>query len=273
MALDIDWGVELDRVVLFPLVTTGANKGGPQGVSEAAYEGVEVPGPVSVEFSFGTPRTIPNISRGRVNDTIILPSLDPKTGVLIGSYNSQTLNALLTGAKVTTVGESKVIPENTSEEGKEIQVAMLVQQLVSHNDNGEVICVSELFTKATLVPQKVNRGAEATAKNYQIAFSMANKYAWGESLTLATHGATKAVSAHIESNGTFNLVTWLGDGEATDFTLPATRLGLTTAKAKVWNFVTGAAEAGAWDESTDLLTFVPTVVPSLGELLIVTYEF
>ena len=273
MTLDIEWGVELDRVVLFPLFTSGVNKGFMTAVDEVAYEGVEVPGPVSLEFSFGTPRTIPNISRGRVNDTIILPSQDPKTGVLIGSYNSQVLNALLTGAVITTMGLSKVLPEGTSEEGKEIQCAMLVQQLVSHDDSGNLICVSELFSKVTLVPQKRNYGAEATAKNYQIAFGQSPQYAWGESLTLALNGATSAVGAHIESNDTFNTIAWLGDGVATAFTLPADKVAKTSSTAKVWNVLTGAAEAGAWDSPTLSDTFTPTVAPSAGELLVCTYEF
>lgn len=273
MAFDIDWGVELDRVVLYPLFTSGTNKGGMQAVDENAFEGYEVPGPVSLDFSFGNPRTIPNVSRGRVNDTIILPSIDPKTAVLVGSYNSQTINALLTGAIVNTMGLASVMPETTSEEGNEIQCAMLVQQLVSHNDDGDLICVSEFFTKVTLVPQKANYGANATAKNYQIAFAQPAKYAWGESLTLATHGATKAASAHIQTNGRFNAVGWMGGCLEADFMLPTDKPALTSSTAKVWNYVTGVAEAGTWDAATDAAIFTPTVVPSTGELLVCTYEY
>lgn len=273
MALDINWGVELDRVVLFPLFTSGTNKGGIQAVTDAAYEGVEVPGPVSLDFSFGTPRTIPNISRGRVNDTIILPSIDPKTATLVGSYNSQVLNALLTGAKVTTMGLSKVIPENTSEEGSEIQCAMLVQQLVSHNETGALIYVTEMFANVTLVPQKTNYGANATAKNYQIAFAQPAKYAWGEVLSLATHGATKAVGAHIESNGQWNLIGWLGGCLETTFELPAAKPALTSSTAKVWNFVTGVEEPGTWDTANLSTYFTPTVTPSTSELLVCVYEY
>jgi len=273
MTLDIEWGVELDRVVLFPLFTSGDNKGGIQAVDESAYEGVEVPGPVSLDFKFGSPRTIANTSQGRVNDTIVLPSLDPKTGTLAGSYNSQVLNSLLTGAKVTTMGAAKVLPETTSEEGKEIQCAMLVQQLVSHDDEGNSMYVSEFFAKVTLVPQKTSYGEKATAKNYEVAFSPSAKYGWGEVLTLADHGVTKAVSGHVISNDRWNVVGWLGDNVATAFTLPTDKPAKTSAAAKVWNYFTGVEEVGAWDASINAITFTPTVKPGAGELLIVTYEW
>ena len=273
MTLDTAWGLDIYRVVLFPLFTSGTNKGGMQAVDENAYEGVDVPGPVSFEFSFGTPRTVANVSQGRVNDTIILPSTDPKTAVLRCSYTSQVLNALLTGVNITTVGAAKVMEDGTDLEGQEIQCGLLLSQLQSHDDDGNVIWVTELCPKATLVPSPVSYNAEALVKEYTIGLSQSTKRIWGETLTLVTHGCTKAVKSQVVSDNRFNLVGWLGDCVATDFLLPTDKPALTSAAAKVWNYATGAAVAGTWDLATLATTFTPTVTPDALDLLICSYEY
>lgn len=273
MTLDTAWGLDIYRVVLFPLFTSGTNKGGIQAADEAAYEGFEVPGPVSFEFNFGSPRTIPNVSQGRVNDTIILPSLDPKTGVLRCSYNSQTLNAMLTGAEITTVGAANVLDEGTDLEGQEIQCGMLLQQLVSHDDDGNVVWVSDACPKVTLVPSPTSYNENALVKEYNIALSPSTKRLWGELLVAGTHGNTKTVKSNVVSNNKFNVIGWLGDNVATVFTLPTGKPGILSSAAKVWNFATGAAEAGAWDDADNPTAFTPSVKPSAGELLICTYEW
>ena len=273
MALDIYWGLDIYRVVLFPLFESGVNKGGIQAVDEAAFEGYEVPGPVSFEFSFGNPRTIPNVSQGRVNDTIILPSTEAKTGVLRCSYDSQTLNALLTGVNIVTRGLSTVLPEGTDREGLEIQCAMLLQQLVSHDDDGAEMWSTEVCPRATLVPQPINKTDAALSKAYNIALGQATRYAWGETLTLGTHNCTRAVKAHVLSNGRFNMVGWLGDCVASNFTLPTDKPALTSSSATVWNFVTGAAVSGTWNATTSATTFTPTVVPDATDLLTCIYEW
>lgn len=273
MTLDTAWGLDIYRVVLFPLFTSGTNKGGMQAVDENAYEGVEVTGPVSFEFNFGTPRTIPNVSQGRVNDTIILPSLDAKTGVLRCSYNSQTLNALLTGVEVTTVGAANVMDEGTDLEGQEIQCGLLLQQLVSHDDEGNVVWVTEACPKATLVPNPVNYNENALVKEYNIALSQSTKRLWGELLAAGTHGNTKTIKSNVVSNNKFNVIGWLGDNVATVFNLPTDKPGKTSAAAKVWNFASGVEETGTWDNSTTPTAFTPTVKPSASELLICTYEW
>jgi hypothetical protein len=207
-----------------------------------------------------------------VNDTIILPSTDPKTAVMRCSYSSQTLNALLTGVKITTVGASKVMEDATDLEGQEIQCGLLLSQLVSHDDDGSVVWVTELCPKATLVPSPNSYNAEALVKEYTIGLSQSTKRIWGETLTLATHGCTKAVKSNVVSNGRFNVVGWIGDCTATDFLLPVDKPALTSATAKVWNYVTGAAVPGAWDIATLSTTFTPTSVAGT-ELMVCSYEY
>jgi len=273
MALDTYWGLDIYRVVLFPLFTSGVNKGGIQAVNNSAYEGYDVPGPVTFEFNFGNPRTIPNVSQGRVNDTIILPSVEAKTGILRCSYDSQTLNALLTGTTIITEGESKVLQEGTDREGLEIQCGLLLQQLVSHDDDGSVMWATDICPKATLVPQPVNKNDTALSKVYNIALSQSTKRLCGEALSISTHGCTKAVKEVVLSNDRKNVVGWLGDCIDSTFTLPTDKPAKTSATAKVWNYATGAAVAGTWDLATLSTTFTPTVIPDATDLLVCAYEW
>ena len=273
MSLDIYWGLDIYRVVLFPLFDSGVNKGGIQAVDNSAFEGYEVPGPVSFEFSFGNPRTIPNVSQGRVNDTIILPSTEAKTAILRCSYDSQTLNALLTGVNITTNGLAKVLDEGTDREGLEIQCAALLQQLVSHDDDGLEVWSTDLCPRVTLVPQPVNKTDAALSKQYNIALGKSTKRAWGETLSIATHNCTRAVKQNVLSNGRFNMVGWLGDCIDSTFALPADKPALTSSSAKAWNFVTGALVAGTWDLADLATTFTPTVIPDATDLLTCIYEW
>jgi hypothetical protein len=64
MTLDIEWGVELDRVVLFPLFTSGDNKGGIQAVDESAYEGVDSPDPFHLTSNLAVPEPSPTPRKG-----------------------------------------------------------------------------------------------------------------------------------------------------------------------------------------------------------------
>lgn len=272
MPLTHDWGVDLYRVVVFPLWTSGANKGGLFGVAgAAAYEGVEVIGPVAFEPNFGSPRTFANVSQGQVNDTIVKASIDPKTAVLRTSYDSNTIAAMIANINIITMGEGKVVGEETEKTGREIPVAVMLQT-DGHDEDDNPVYVTRLYHKAQLTPSPVTQNDSPLAKEYTLSLSRVGKRGWGEVLTLAAHKHTSEVNSKDITEGVRNVVTWLGDGIVTAFTLPTGKPALTSAKAKVWNYLTGAAEAGAWNVTPLSTTFTPTVTPSADELLVVTYE-
>lgn len=275
MPLDTFTALDVHRVVAFPLNNNGTFNltedlcGG--GVQDL-YEGVEFEGPVGFDVSFGAPRQIPVVAQGQVQATFILPSIEARTGVLRCAYDKLTLDAMLAGLSVDTVGETKLLPEDTDKSGQEILTALLLQQLQAKDDDGSLVWRSDIVHRATVVPSPTGYSAEVLVKEYNLAMSRSSKRMWGESYSLSTHGCLEATKDIAVSSYKFNIGVWMGNGEYTTFNLPAGKPAKTSAKAKVWDFTTGAARAGAWDAATDASIFTPSVMPADGTVLVVTYE-
>lgn len=268
--LDVSWGLDIYRVVVFPLDRT---TGFPVPVNSAAYEGYEFVGPQSFDLDFGTQRVIPNVAQGRVRDTIQLPSVDPKTGILRCSYDKQSLNAILQGVIQNTMAEAKIVEIGTDQEGGEPQCGLLLQQLISHDEDGLEMWRSNVFPRAKIMPTPAGYSPDALIKEYQMAFGAAKHRLWGELLAMATHGCLEAVGSEVITEHCFNIIWWVGDGADTTFTLPADKVAITSAKAKVWDTNTGAARAGSWDAATNAVTFTASVAPADDLVLACCYEY
>lgn len=275
MTIDIYTALDVHRVVAFPLNNDGtfsvdedASGGGRQDL----YEGVEFEGPVGFDVSFGAPRQIPVVAQGQVQATFILPSIEARTGVLRCAYDKLTLSAMLAGLSVDTIGEAKALPEDTDKSGQETLVALLLQQLQAKDDDGALVWRSDVVHRATVVPSPTGYSAEVMVKEYNIAMSRSSKRMWGESYALGTHGCEEATKDVVVSSYKWNIGVWIGNNEYTTFNLPAGKPAKTSAKAKVWDFATGAARAGSWNASTDATTFTPTVKPPDNLVMVVCYE-
>jgi hypothetical protein len=271
MSLNTYTAIDVSRVVAFPLNNNGTfNLAAPQA---ALYEGVEFEGPVGFDVSFGAPRQIPVVAQGQVQATFILPSIEARTGVLRCAYDKLTLSGMLGGLTVDTIGTAKAIAEDTDRSGQETLVALLLQQLQAKDESGSLIWRSDIVHRATIVPSPTSYTAEPLVKEYQIAMSRSSKRLWGESYSLATHGCLEATKDVGLSSNKFNIGVWVGDNIVTAFTLPTGKPALTSGAAKVWDFDTGAARAGSWNNAGVLsTTFTPSVKPTAGKVLVVTYE-
>jgi hypothetical protein len=277
MALDIYTGLDVNRVAAFPLSNDGTFNvaaiedlcGG--GIQDL-YEGIEFEGPTGFEVNYGTPRSLPVVAQGQVQATFLLPSIEAKTGILRCAYDKLTLSAMLSGVAVDTVGEGKFMPQDTDKSGKEPLVGLLLQQLQAKDGDGQLVWHNNVIHRATVVPDPVSYTAEVMVKTYNIAMSRSSKRLWGETYTLATHKCLKSSMDDGISSYQFNMGVWVGNGEYTSFNLPTGKPAKTSAKAKVWDFSTGAARAGAWDDTTDAMTFTPSVLVADGTVLVVTYE-
>src|SRR3990167_4512044 len=267
MTIDIYTALDVNRVAAFPLNNDGSfdlssvNLCATNGVQDL-YEGVEFAGPVGFDVSFGAPRQIPVVAQGQVQATFILPSIEPRTGVLRCAYDKLTLDAMLAGLSVDTIAEAKAYPEDTDKSGQETLVALLLQQLKAKDDDGSLVWRSDVIHRATIVPSPTGYSAEVMVKEYNLAMSRSSKRMWGESYSLATHNCLEATKDVVISSYQWNIGVWCGDNVLTTFNLPTGKPAKTSAKAKVWNFVSGAAEAGTWNATDDATVFTPTVKPA-----------
>jgi hypothetical protein len=268
--------IDIYRVVAYPLNNDGTFDltedlcGG--GVQDL-YEGIEFEAPTSFEMNFGTPRQVPVLAQGQVQDTFMLPSIDPKTAILRTAYDYQTLQALLTNTKVDTVGASKWVGMDTDQAGNEKLVGLLLSQLQAHDESGNTVWHNYVLNRARIMPNHPGFSDAVNVKEYNMALSRSSKRLFGDTYTLATHGYEEAVGNDGLSEYKFNIGIWMGNGEYTTFNLPSGKPARVTSAAKVWDQTTGATRAGAWDAATDALVFTPTVMPADGTIMVVTYEY
>jgi hypothetical protein len=269
--IDTYTSIDVNRVTAFPLTNAGLfDLAGPQA---ALYEGVEFQGPVGFDVSFGAPRQIPVVAQGQVQATFILPSIEARTGLLRCAYDSLALSAMLGGTIVDTIGTAKAVAEDTDKSGQETLVALFLQQLQAKDQDGALIWRSDIIPRATIVPSPTSYTADVMIKEYQIGMSRSSKRMWGETYTLATHGCTEATKDIGLSAYQMNIGVWVGDNIVTAFTLPAGKPANLQASAKVWDYATGAARAGAWNNGGVLsTTFTPSVKPGVNEVLVCVYE-
>jgi hypothetical protein len=266
---DITWGLDVYRIVAFPLSSTGALL----ATDTAPYEGVEFAGPKSFVPNLGAVRNIVNVSQGKVNDTIHLPSIDPKTAELRCSYDKQTLDALLSNTNKTTLGEGTVTHFGTDKEGTEILCGLVASQLISHDDDGLVVWRHYIVARATIVPSPVNFDENALEKVYQVTMSAATRELWGKTLTIAAEGCTKSTMTQLVTENNWAVMAWLADGTEPTFYFPADKPPVSAAKTKLWNFATGADVAFALVDDSYGEGVTPTVLPANNTLLIATYEW
>jgi hypothetical protein len=277
MALDILTALDVYRIKAFPLNSDGSfliSAEDPSGGGlQDAFEGFLFEGPISFDVNFGAARQIPIIAQGQVQDTFILPSIDPKTGVIRTAYDKLTLNQLLTGNLITTVGLAKVIDEATNREGQEQLVALWLQQLMAHDEAGLTVWRTDVIHRARLVPSPTGYSDTPMQKEYNIAMSRSTKRAWGEPYSVVTHGHTEAVKSQAITSNVWDLIIWEGNGEYTFHDLPIDKPAVTSSTAKVWDMTTGAARAGAWNTPTGATRFTPSVPLEANRQLAVTYEY
>jgi hypothetical protein len=259
--------LDVYRVVLFPLDADGNLS----SVDENAAEGTEFIAPVSFELSLGTPRTIPVVAQGRVKNTFLMPSVDAKSGTLTCAYDSQTLNAMVTGLVQRTLGELKIMAEGTDKEGQEPLVGLLLSQLQAQNEDGLTIWRNVVIPRARLAPLNPAVNQEPLSRQYTIVASPSTKTLWHETLTLANYGCTSAAQLGIHSENKLNIVAWTGDGAEDEFMFPADKPAISNAKTSVFNFATGAIVSGT--TSTPFAKWVAAAAPADGVKLACIYEY
>ena len=276
ITLDGYTAIDLYRAIGFPLnndgsfdVTEDASGGGIQDL----YEGIEFLAPVGLEFSLGSPRQIPVVAQGQVQTTFNLPSVDPKTAILRAAYEKLSTDAVLTDTVVDTIGSMKAMGIDNDKSGQEKLMAFFTSQLQSHDEDGNSIWANVTLNRVRMKPNRPTISADPLAKEYSMTLSRSTKRIWGEVYTELTHGRTEDIGDVILSQDKLGLGVWMGNGEYTDFNLPADKPAVTSARAKVWDVQTGAARAGTWDAVNGSLVFTPTVLLADGNFLFVTYEY
>lgn len=279
MTITLDGYTALDvyRVAGFPLNNDGtfdADEDLCGGGIQDLYEGLPFLAPTGLDFNLGAPRLIPVVAQGQVQVTFQLPSIDAKTATLRAAFEKLSLDAKLTGTKVDTpFGTAKALGIDNEKSGQEILMGLMISQLQAKDDGGNLMWANVILHRATIKPNRPSMTDTPMAKEYNLALSRSLMRLWGEAYTEATHGRTEDIGDVILTSYKLGVGIWIGNGEYTDFNLPAGKLAYDTSEAKVWDVATGAARAGAWDASTDAEVFTPTVLVPDDTVLFVTWQY
>lgn len=269
------WNVEIRRSKFFPLDPTGAiDMPGYPTPANVAYEGLEFARPKSLVPNFGAPRTITNVAQGRVQDTIILPSIDPKTGEYHLSDIDMVTFAKLHAVKTRTIGNGIGMPWATDKQGLEINGIFTTTALAGKDENGDPKVLTVIYPKARGVVTWPAMNENAIDVTINFSFSPTKKHIWGESLSQDNDGALEQTAFPLITNNDWNMVAFLGDGSEDTFLLPTNRPAADdfADSMTVWNFMDGTEyTGGAITKATDQI--VLTTPPDDGDIVVCIYEY
>jgi len=259
------FGVGLNGAYVIPLTTAGYLA----ATGTAAYEGLVVGGPASLEVT--DPDTSQIVHNG--NNTILqrdqLPSTDTSSVTLTVSRQDLDTLAHVTGVKVYTLGDHNMLPVNTSQQGLEPTVAFYAYQQLKDVD-GNRRWATWIWPKVTISPKFGSFSREARTLTYNIAPNISKKTIAGELMTIANYGCVSHERLVVEGNYRLGIVSWLGDNSAVDFDFPSARQAAVASADNIHVYVDGVLQVSGITYGLDDLTF--DIAPASGAVIIAIYD-
>jgi len=271
----IGWGTDVYRALFFPIGTTGGidHPGYPTLAAAEAYEGLEFNGPKNLILNLGAPRPVVNVSQGKVNDTIYLPSIEAKTAEFHLSYIDQVIFAALSAVKTRIVGGGRSMPFGTDKQGLEIDGTFLISNLVFHDEDGVTQWHNYILPRVRAVVTMPSFDENAGDVTVNLSLSKSTKHIWGQALSEATDGALSMHGLDHITWDRFNVVAWLADGTEDTFLFPTDKPALANFATtfELWDFAAGTEVSGGITKSTTGVVYASP--PAADKLLIGIYEY
>jgi len=261
------YSVGARRAVLFRLNAAGYPIYG--SASATPYEGIEVLGVKSFDLTIPPVRKIVHSGNDRVLAFDFLPAIEGAGGGLTVAGRSLSLDAMISGVIQRTVGETKMIAQDTDLQGSEPDVALFVMQQAKDATLRSRRYRYQIIPKCVISSTPPGQSEAVAETKYDIAISPTVNHLWGTAFTVADDGCTEAAVIEGMSEGRPNLVAWLGDNVITGFNLPTSKPATATSKIHgVW--VNGVPDATFGKTVT---TITPTVKPGAGVVVVALYEY
>lgn len=244
--------------------------GYPDAQSTAVYEGLPIVGLKAADLNVPNPRVIPHSGNDRNLANDFLPSLEPITGEIRAANLGMDLNSTLMATKTYDVGSATFMGWGTSQQGSEIDAALLIFQqsldTAAKTRNYRTI----IAPKVRAVPLPSGMNENANEQRFQIVSNPASKHLWGEAFTNATEGFTEAAFEEGMVLYKPKVVAWKGDGSTVDFLFPTDRPAADITRVAVWNNGTPVA-GGDMTIITTKITF--DTAPVTGHIIVAFYEY
>ncbi|MBN1261087.1 MAG: hypothetical protein JXB35_10440 [Anaerolineae bacterium] len=245
----------------------------PSSGGATATEGYHLSGAKALTLNIPEPEKINHSGDDRVFAADVLPPREAVTAEIRTGKTNLTLDAVLSGVSVATIGEMKLMGRGTDQQGEEPQVCILAyrQALDTDPDSatfGARRWVFALIPSARIVPKggtMEEGGADENA--YAVSPTVVTAYPWGHAFTTADEGCTEAQIMWGISDNIPSIAVWEGDGTTTEFTMPSN--AASTDKMSVFDPSTGAEPSGL-TKAVGALTF--SSAPADGAVIICFYE-
>ena len=270
----IYWSRDVYRATFFPIRSDGGiDVPGYPEPSAGGYGGLELQGPKNFTPNFGQARAVTNVSQGRVNDTMYLPSIDAKTAELHLSYFDQATFAELSGVKRRTIGGGTGMPLGTDKQGLEISGAFMISHLKTQDDDGIQQWHNYLIPRCRAIVNIPGANDEDYDIPVNMSLSSSRKHIWGQTLTELLDGATKMHAWDHVTWGRLNIWAWLTDGTEDLFLLPTDKPALDTFADTftLWDYAAGTQITTGITKSETGVDYL--AAPASNKLLIAVYEY
>ena len=178
-------------------------------ITGALYEGLELAAPKAYEITPAKSRDIVHVGNNRRLSQDKLPAIDVSSSILRTSRLDFDMNALLTGTKVHTVGESVFTAFNTDLQGGEPAVAMLLYQQAKAYGTGIRVWSGYHVPSVVAVIDPASMNENPSEFVYNLAPSASIHQIYGPVFTLADDGFTEAEMLWSETVYKPHIVAWL----------------------------------------------------------------
>jgi len=255
----------LRRAVVFAL-----SSGYPAASGTSPYEGLETIGPKAYALSEPDVRRINHVGGDSSLALDFLPATEGVTAELRVAGQDIPLDAFLSGVKVMTIGESKVMAAQTDQQGYEPDVALILFQqsldTLTKSRNWKYYVVP----KARVVAFHGNMDENPAESRYQIAPNPSTKHLWGSTMTVAgAEGASQSGFLVGHSEGRPAIIAWKADGSTLAYLFPTSKPATAVGKVVVW--VNGVEQTTGITVTTTGVTF--DVAPTLNAMIVAKMEY
>jgi hypothetical protein len=269
----IGWGTDVYRAIFIPLTSTGVpDVPGYPEPAEDGFAGYEFRGPKNLTLNLGAPRAVNNVSQGRVNDTIYLPSTDAKTAEFHLSYIDQELFAKLGAVKRRTdIGEASIMAFGTDKQGLEIAGAFIISNLAFHDGDGAPQWHNYILPRVRAVITMPSMDENALDVTANLSLGSTRRHLWGQTVSELLDGATQLMGYDYITEKRFNVHSWLTDGSEDIFLYPSDKLPESDAKVSLWNVTDGVEITAGVTFNDANIDFA--AAPGSGDVLMALYEY
>lgn len=264
------WGTDVYRAAAWLLNSDGS----PAAPDTSVYSGLDFHGVQDFIPSTPSPRSVIGLAQGMVMDTIYLPSNTARTATMHTLYDLMSENAVLAGVKRVSEGGLDYVPTDTDKEGQEPLVALLVSQLISHDDEGLSLWHSYFYPRARVIPsQMVAMNQNASQYLYNISLSRSKKLFWGPALSVATQGTKQAGGFDIVTTDRLDFAVFKADGVVDDFLFDTDKQCVNHADVKVWDYAAGTQLTTGVTVDAAGIHFSAGHIPTSGKIIVAPYQF